>query len=270
MRNSSLGFIDGGGTKMAFQVAYHTDIGIKKKTNQDGLLLKTARTPEGEIGLFVICDGMGGLSHGELASATVIRGMSDWFDNDLPELLEVGTIEKEVPKKLEERVRELNKKILDYGKASHIKLGTTITALLILHKQYYIVQIGDSRAYSISDQLVKLTEDQTLVERELQRGNLTAEQAKIDPRRNVLLQCVGATKDINVVITSGEVNAGTMYMLCTDGFYHEIRDDEMLTNLNPLNFTEEARMKDKIVELVELAKERQETDNISVLLAKVI
>lgn len=255
---------------MAFQVAYHTDIGIKKKTNQDGLLLKTAKTPQGEVGLFVICDGMGGLSHGELASATVIRGMSDWFDNNLPELLESDMMEKEIPVMLEKRVRELNAKILEYGEASSIKLGTTITALFILYSQYFIIQIGDSRAYSINDQLLKLTEDQTLVERELQRGNITAEQARIDPRRNVLLQCVGATKDINVVITSGEVKQGTMYMLCTDGFYHEINDNEMLTNLNPQNFNGEARMKDKIVELVELAKERQETDNISVLLAKVI
>jgi PPM family protein phosphatase len=253
---------------MAFQVAYHTDIGIKKKTNQDGLLLKTAKTPEGEIGLFIICDGMGGLSHGELASATVIRGMSDWFDNDLPELLESGIAETDIPGKLEERVRELNKKILDYGEVSNIKLGTTITALLILHKQYYIVQIGDSRAYSINHKLVKLTEDQTLVERELQRGNISAEQARIDPRRNVLLQCVGATKNINVVITSGEVESGTMYMLCTDGFYHEISDEEMLANLNPHHFTKEKSMKDKLVELVELAKQRQETDNISILLAK--
>jgi PPM family protein phosphatase len=255
---------------MAFQVAYHTDIGIKKKTNQDGLLLKTAKTPRGEVGLFVICDGMGGLSHGELASATVIRGMSDWFDNNLPELLESDMMEKEIPVMLEKRVRELNAKIIGYGEASNIKLGTTITALFILYSQYFIIQIGDSRAYSINDQLLKLTEDQTLVERELQRGNITAEQARIDPRRNVLLQCVGATKDINVVITSGEVKQGTMYMLCTDGFYHEINDSEMLTNLNPQKLNGEARMKDKIVELVELAKERQETDNISVLLTKVI
>ncbi|RSD27089.1 PP2C family protein-serine/threonine phosphatase [Mesobacillus subterraneus] len=255
---------------MAFQVAYHTDIGIKKKTNQDGLLLKSAKTPEGEVGLFIICDGMGGLSHGELASATVIRGMSDWFDNELPELLELANFEKEIPSKLEDRVRELNTKILQYGESSKIKLGTTITALLILYKQYFILQIGDSRAYSIHDQFVKLTEDQTLVERELQRGNITAEQARIDPRRNVLLQCVGATKDIKVVITKGEVQQGTMYMLCTDGFYHEITDQEMHTHLNPLHFTEETTMKNKLEQLVELAKNRQETDNISVLLAKVI
>ncbi|MGA9228149.1 MAG: protein phosphatase 2C domain-containing protein [Mesobacillus sp.] len=255
---------------MAFQVAYHTDIGIKKKTNQDGMLLKTAKTPQGEVGLFVICDGMGGLSHGELASATVIRGISEWFDDELPPLLESEMAEKEIPVKLEARVRELNAKILAYGEASGIKLGTTITALFILYSQYFVMQIGDSRAYSINDKLMKLTEDQTLVERELQMGNITAEQARIDPRRNVLLQCVGATKDINIVITTGEVKHETMYMLCTDGFYHEVTDSEMQTSLNPVNFEDERKMKDKIVELVELAKERLETDNISVLLAKVI
>jgi PPM family protein phosphatase len=255
---------------MAFQVAYHTDVGIRKKTNQDGLLLKTAKTPEGEVGLFVVCDGMGGLSHGELASATVIRGLAEWFDNELPDLLESGITEEEIPLQLEERVHDLNKKILQYGEASNIKLGTTITALFILYKQFYILQIGDSRAYSIHEHVSKLTEDQTLVQRELQRGNITADQARIDPRRNVLLQCVGATKEINVAITSGEVKPGTMFMLCTDGFYHEINDDEMLANLHPGTLSDENRMKAKIIELVQLVKERQETDNISVLLTKVI
>lgn len=257
-------------TTMAFQVAYYTDIGIKKKTNQDGLLLKTAKTPDGEIGLFAICDGMGGLSHGELASATVVRGLSDWFDNDLPDILETEGAGKEIPKALAERIRELNEKIIQYGEASNTKLGTTITALFIHYSSYFIIQIGDSRAYSINDRITKLTEDQTLVERELKRGNITAEQARIDPRRNVLLQCVGATKKIDVVITSGEVRAGTLYMLCTDGFYHEIAEEEIHVNLNPRHLPDETRMKDKIVELVELVKQRQETDNISVLLTKVM
>lgn len=255
---------------MAFQVAYHTDVGIRKKTNQDGLLLKTAKTPEGEVGLFVVCDGMGGLSHGELASATVIRGLADWFDHELPDLLESGMVQKEVAEHLEKRLHELNAKILQYGEASNIKLGTTITALFVLYNQFYILQIGDSRAYSIQDHLIKLTEDQTLVERELQRGNITAEQARIDPRRNVLLQCVGASKEINVAITSGEVRAGTMFMLCTDGFYHEINDDEMLMNLHPGTLADENRMTEKLIDLVQLVKERQENDNISVLLTKVM
>ena len=81
---------------MAFLTAYHTDVGIKKKTNQDALLLKTAQTAKGEVGLFVVCDGMGGLSHGELASATVIRGMAEWFDAEMPRLVLSETFEDEI------------------------------------------------------------------------------------------------------------------------------------------------------------------------------
>lgn len=116
---------------MAFQIAYHTDAGIRKKTNQDGLLIKTAKTPEGMVGLFVVCDGMGGLSHGELASATVIRGLSDWFDRDLPEILQSESLDRTIEVGLEAHIHSLNEKILQYGETARIKLGTTVTALLI-------------------------------------------------------------------------------------------------------------------------------------------
>ncbi|MBT2756657.1 serine/threonine-protein phosphatase [Mesobacillus foraminis] len=253
---------------MPFQLAYHTDIGIRKKTNQDGLLLKTAKTPDGQVGLFAVCDGMGGLSHGELASATVIRGMSGWFDEQLPRLL-AEKKERNIVSGLEACIRELNDKILQFGEANKIKLGTTITALLVIYSRYYIVQIGDSRVYSIHHQLKQLTKDQTLVARELERGNLTEEQAKVDPRRNILLQCIGATRELDVTISEGHIEEGALYMLCTDGFYHEVLEEELLATLNPDQFYGEEQMKDKVVELVELVKQRQESDNISVVVAKV-
>lgn len=253
---------------MPFQLACHTDIGIKKKTNQDGLLLKTARTPDGQLGLFVVCDGMGGLSHGELASATVIRGMSDWFDEQLPGLL-AQKKERNIVSGLKSCISGLNDKILQFGEANKIKLGTTITALLVVYSRYYIVQIGDSRVYSINRQLKQLTRDQTLVARELERGNLTEEQAKIDPRRNILLQCIGATRELDISISEGRIEEGTLYMLCTDGFYHEILEEELLGSLNPDTFCDEKQMEDKVIELVELVKQRKESDNISVVVAKV-
>ena len=136
---------------MAFLTAYHTDVGIKKKTNQDALLLKTAKTPKGPVGLFIICDGMGGLSHGELASATVIRGMAEWFDAEMPRLALSEHLEEEIYSEVEKCIKQLNEKILNYGETSKVKLGTTLTALLIVHTKYYIAHIGDSRAYSISN-----------------------------------------------------------------------------------------------------------------------
>jgi len=254
---------------MSFQLAYHTDRGIKKKTNQDALLLKTAKTPKGEIGLFVVCDGMGGLSQGELASATVVKGMSDWFREVLPKLTRSEQFESIVSSAIIECIEELNQRILEFGKANHIQLGTTITALLIVRSRYYLVQVGDSRAYKIHDQLLQLTQDQTLVARELARGNITEEQAKIDPRRNVLLQCIGASPVLEVDVSEGEVRDGDVFLLCTDGFYHEVSSNEILANVRPDKWSDEPQMKNTVIQLVDLVKQRNEQDNITVLTIKV-
>lgn len=250
--------------------AYHTDIGIKKKTNQDALLIKTAKTPDGYVGLFVVCDGMGGLAHGELASATVVRGLSDWFETELPELLHSEQLEVDIREALEVCVKEQNEKILDYGGQSNIQIGTTLTALLIIHSTYFIVHIGDSRAYQIQQQVQQLTKDQTLVAREVERGNITEEQALQDPRRNVLLQCVGATKDLDVVILTGKTSPGTLFLLCTDGFYHKITEEEVLEELRPNQYLNEKQLKYKAIKLIDAVKERREVDNISVVLAHVV
>ena len=255
---------------MAFLTAHHTDVGIKKKTNQDALLLKTAKTPKGPVGLFIVCDGMGGLSHGELASATVIRGMAEWFEAEMPRLSHSEHIEEEIYLEVEKCIHQLNEKILNYGETSNVKLGTTLTALLIVHTKYYIAHIGDSRAYSISNSANQLTKDQTFVAREVARGNITEEQAKIDPRRNVLLQCVGAANEIEVDFSTGDVQANTVFMLCSDGFYHQITEEELALNLKPETIKNEQQLKNKVVQLVELVKARKEVDNISVVAAKVL
>lgn len=232
--------------------------------------MKTAVTPKGEIGLFAVCDGMGGLADGELASATVVRGMAKWFDEELPAILQSETWPAELQSSLNASIIALNERLYRHGELKEAQLGTTITALLVIFSKSYILQIGDSRAYHISrtGMTQQLTKDQTLVAREVERGNLTEEQAKKDPRRNILLQCVGATKDLDVVISSGEAEAGT-YLLCTDGFYHKISEQEIQQKLQPERFASEVQMTKTLTELIDLAKSRQEIDNISAILVKV-
>ena len=91
--------------KMNFIVSYNTDKGIRKLTNQDALLMKVSNTPNGRVGLFVVCDGMGGLEQGELASATVIRGLDKWYEEEFEGLLKIGSnlipFENHFPKDLE-------------------------------------------------------------------------------------------------------------------------------------------------------------------------
>ncbi|KAA0549170.1 serine/threonine-protein phosphatase [Bacillus sp. BGMRC 2118] len=254
---------------MSFLVAYHTDLGNRKKTNQDALLMKSVRTRKGRIGLFVVCDGMGGLSDGELASATVIRSLARWFEENVQTTVE-NEKEEELYNQLEQTLHEVNGKIDMYGTSLNKKLGTTVTALLVVYSTYYIFQVGDSRAYNITrDSLTKVTEDQTLVAREVKRGNLTEEQAKLDPRKNVLLQCIGASKEIEVVVTKGECKDASLFLLCTDGFYRKLHEEEMIHHLNPEQLNSTKAMEEKAKELVEMVKQRNEQDNITVLLTKV-
>jgi len=181
---------------MYFVAAADTDVGTVKTTNQDSVCVKIAETPYGQIALAMICDGMGGLEKGELASATVINEFSEWFINELPTNIESFRWDY-VSEKWTHMIKRLNRTIGDYGKYYGISLGTTITALLIFKGEYLIAHVGDSRAYEVKHNLHQLTEDHSVVGRDVRQGLITPEEAEIDPRRNVLLQCVGASKNVN-------------------------------------------------------------------------
>lgn len=251
-----------------FYVAYHTDIGIKKKTNQDSLLLKGMTDGKEEVLLAVLCDGMGGMAKGELASATVIRAFSEWF---METYMEKGTVwtTEDIKGQWQALFETANGKLIRYGKEGGISLGTTATAVLISSRgAYFIAHIGDTRVYRIAGEMEQLTEDHTFVAREIRRGNLTVEQAAEDMRRNVLLQCIGVNDYFEPQYVAGRLAEGDGVLICSDGFRHVVTEEELFTHLRPGDFWDETAMKQKLVSLVELNKQRQETDNISAIFIK--
>lgn len=251
---------------MRYIATADTDIGISKSTNQDSALIKHASTDAGEVLLAVICDGMGGLAKGELASATVIREFARWFDEELP--LELENLDMRViGAKWTLMLKQLNGKIGEYGAANGVSLGTTFSGILFVNDQYVIAHVGDSRIYQIGSPLIQLTEDQTFVAREISRGNMTPEQAKTDKRRNLLLQCVGASRTVEPQVRYGKAEKGA-YMLCSDGFRHEITETEIYESLNPINLMNKNAMHNNAKYLIEQVKSRKERDNISVILIK--
>ncbi|WP_066315527.1 PP2C family serine/threonine-protein phosphatase [Bacillus sp. FJAT-29814] len=255
---------------MEVLTAVHTDIGNKKATNQDSLCLKVAQTSLGKVVLAVICDGMGGLAKGEVASASVIHAFSNWFDDELPSRL-LSESFHELQLDWERIIHEQNQRIAEYGRRVNIQLGTTLTAFLLIDTKFMLIgHVGDTRAYRISNHnLEVMTEDQTVVGREIRRGTLTPEQARRDPRRNVLLQCIGASKVVEPDFISGTPEPEEVFMLCSDGFRNMISENEIHSLFAPQALTDETMMEQKAKELVELNKQRQETDNISVLLVKI-
>lgn len=254
---------------MEYIAAYHTDVGTTKKTNQDSLAIKIVDTKDGVVAFGIVCDGMGGLSKGELASKEVIMAFCKWFDNELVDSIENGTFEESVLiQQWNNIVQEENKRLGSFGEENNIMLGTTLSAMLFYKEQYYIVHVGDSRIYQLTGESLQLTNDQTFIAREIAAGRMTEEQAKTDPRRSVLLQCVGASRIVEPEFTKGTIKKNAVYMLCSDGFRHKITDEEMLQKIGPAASVDEEKMKFGAIYLTELVKNRKETDNISVALIK--
>lgn len=252
---------------MHFIATADTDIGISKDTNQDSALIKHAKSDGKEILLAVICDGMGGLSKGELASATVVRAFAKWFDEELP--YELNNVDLQViGAKWSLLLKELNVQILEYSKENNIDgVGTTFSGILFIDDQYVIGHVGDTRVYHVGASLTQLTTDQTFVAREISRGTMTLEQSRTDKRRNLLLQCIGASKAVEPQLICGKAEKGA-YMLCSDGFRHEISEAEIYESLNPINLMNKDAMHNNAKYLIEQVKKREEKDNISVLLIK--
>lgn len=277
--------------ELHYTVAAQTDVGIAKSVNQDSLTVKVANTPYGETAVAVLCDGMGGLEQGEVASAVVVRAYEQWFLRELPLALDKSGGRLDISW-LEECWRRIaddcNTRILDYSRERRTTMGTTLTVLLLFDGSFYISHVGDCRVYRLKDSddrrsleflIERLTTDQTYVAREVALGHMTPEQAKNDARRNVLLQCIGTVKHVEPDFISGEYQTGDSFLLCSDGFRHELSEREMYDYCHlALKNTEwcvacrqenSRVMGGQLRYLIEQNKMRMEKDNISAVLLKV-
>lgn len=133
--------------------------------------------------------------------------------------------------------------------------------------RYYICHVGDCRTYIISDTITQLTTDHTIVQRELTEGKLTAEQARKDPRKNLLLQCVGAGKDMRPDHLSGEILPHQTFLICCDGFRRRVTENEIKKICS--YSTKEKNLYSSLEEVAQLCMKRNETDNITGILISV-
>ena len=255
-----------GDDRMHYEVTHHTDVGIRKDINQDSLCTVIANSSYGEICLVVLCDGMGGIQLGEVASGLTVYRIRNWFREKFPELLREHGINFEIFQELLNlEICTIDQEIRNYARQQQVKMGTTLTLALLIGQEYLIAQLGDSRAYLLSDDIQMLTEDQSYVYREYLRGHITMEQARVHPKRNLLLQCIGGSREAMPVFSYGKLNWNDRILLCTDGFVHENSDEEIYANLSSYSALDQQILHDAIVFLVEKAKKQGERDNISAL-----
>lgn len=250
--------------------AAHTDVGIKKNINQDAVMLKVANSTCGRIAFAVICDGMGGLQQGEVASEMMCRDYEKWFQYELPSLLKTGLTRKAFQESLEKVTCRTDQVMKQYARLRRVQMGTTATLTLILENKYYIFHVGDTRVYQITgNDLRQLTTDHTYVQQQIQRGFMSERQAVNAGNRNVLIQCVGASSVLRPEVFEGEMNGPTSFLICSDGFRHKLEKKEIFEQLNPTVLQSEEMLQERLLCMTEWNKQRGEKDNISAIVLKV-
>ena len=250
---------------MRFIVSASTDVGNVKKINQDCMNVQLLERNGRQLVFAILCDGMGGLQKGEVAGTSVIHAFRRWREQRLPVLLMSGFQDNDIRQDWSQVIMECNEKIKAYGRMNGFGLGTTATVLLITQERYYVANVGDSRAYEMHTQIRQITRDQSVVAREIELGHLSPEQAESDPRRNVLLQCIGASEEVYADFYFGTPHEDMIYMLCSDGFRHKLSAGEMLAMLGPSCMNSAEAMQKNERAAIQLVKERGERDNITVV-----
>jgi len=251
---------------MDFTISASTDAGIKRRVNEDSVFACKIKTEGGNMVFAALCDGMGGLSNGAFASATVLDAFIRWAKYTLPVISRRDIPDHMIIDQWSTIIETQNEKLRSYGRAHGVTVGTTAVALLLTERRYYIVNIGDSRAYVINGDITQLTTDHSLVAREVSNGNITATQAEQAPGRNILTQCVGGREAaVAPDIYMGRIDVNTVYMLCSDGLRHKMSSRELYEYLKPSYMNNACEMKSQEYALIDCNKLRGETDNISII-----
>lgn len=213
---------------MKIEVAALSHIGKRKKSNQDRMLIRIGEWNDNEFGLFVVADGMGGFSHGEKAAEIAIEEAERWWHSDLKLLIETSRLKEEhILATLHELLHEIHFIIRQESESLGSTMGTTVTILLLIDACYYTAHLGDSRIYKITDTILRITKDHTWVQSELEAGRLSEAEASIHPRRNVLMQCAGMPSPPQVEMHSGSIQGRSSFLICSDGFYHYIKETDL-------------------------------------------
>lgn len=251
---------------MEIIVSYYTDAGNVKKVNQDSLSVKVVNSPKGKVAFAVVCDGMGGLEHGEIASKEVVLAFSTWFETEFANMFAREEVSvQEIYEQWRQLVKGINEKLSKQASVDGALMGTTASVLLIYEDGYCLCHVGDSRIYEIHNSVQQLTQDQTLVAMEVEMGNLTKEEALVDPRRSILLQCVGASEVVEPQLETGRIEYDTTFLLCSDGFVHKIEPKELYDWFSPNHVWNKSILTETCKKAVELVEQRGEQDNITVV-----
>lgn len=252
---------------MNYTINASTNVGIARENNQDSVIVQLARNGGHSFLLAAVCDGMGGLSGGEVASATVVFALKSWFNNQCSTIDENTSIET-LSNSCTEMLANLNEHLKAYEMQHRILMGTTLSCMIALDEVYSIIHIGDSRIYRIDRTVSQLTTDHTVVAEAVSAGLMTPEEAAVSSERNKLSQCIGASKRYEPEVIYGIAKKGDVFLICSDGFRHRLTEEELLCRFSAKALKNETIIRQACEDAILCVMERKEKDNISVAVIK--
>ena len=228
-----------------------SDVGQQRDTNEDAVDTVSI----GERELLIVADGMGGHTAGEIASGCAIESISEYVEAALEDSrTDYGAI-------LEESIQTANEAIQARAEAdrSLSGMGTTAVTALCVDDKAIIANVGDSRGYHIHNEITQVTVDHSLVQQLVDAGDISQEEAKNHPQRNVVSQSLGTKIDIEPDVFTTTVD-GTV-LLCSDGLTEEVSDERIKEIVN-----DAPTLEDAADVLIQTANKNGGHDNISVAL----
>lgn len=188
-----------------------TCVGNVREINQDAIVFRSFGCGEHFFVILAVCDGIGGLEHGEIASAMLREGIVQWFDG-IVQWLDVKTAEEDILyAHLKDAAEEWNRTVYEYQRQNGVRMGTTMSFLMIVRDRYFILQVGDSRVYCYrNDELLQLTEDDSVSK--MKNGKM----------KLYLNNYMGKADELWFSSVSGVVEARDFFLVCSDGLYHKM------------------------------------------------
>jgi len=251
---------------MKFIFGLCSDKGKQKAGNQDRLLIKIGESETiGEFAMFVVADGMGGMTDGGRASEMAVDSLKNWWDNLSEE--QIMSIEQ-ISSDLYKQFFMINSAIKNYGDLKGISTGTTLSAVFVAGNKYVLCHIGDSRVYKFNGYtLQQLTIDHSYVAEQVKMGLISAAEARHHPMKNIITQCLGVNDDIEPYENSGTIASQEVLILCSDGLYNEVSEEQIITEVaGGLGSMPAAQRTAE--RLLQMANDNGGNDNISVIVAR--
>ena len=237
-----------------------TDLGCTRTQNQDAYQVEML---DRNTLLCVVCDGMGGAKSGNVASTLAV----DVFVQEVKRTWVSSMDQNKVDQMLSNAVKLANFTVYDQAQQfeEFTGMGTTLVAALVHGKTATIVNVGDSRAYSVKkDGVRQLTKDHSLVQMMVSRGELTPEQARTYPGKNLITRAIGTESVVECDIFHRRMDAGECLLLCTDGLSNLVDEQEILFEV-----VHGANKQSSCERLLDIAKYRGAPDNVTCVLIQI-